>query len=384
MKAICPLFLFYEDILHIFIVLYLFTFVNEFPIKYFYFSNAYIYYIINIELKGGPMSIISERRKLNKAIRKSKTIFLMAHKNLDLDALGSSIGMLKFLQKRRKQVYLIIDDRTHEAGVEKVLRELEGCLNIIRSENLEEYLNPKDKKNLLIVLDTNKQELVQSEKALKKIDNKLVIDHHDLGRTTIKNATLIIDNKVSSTCEMITNLIEYYDIDIDSYYATILLAGIVLDTNNYTLNTMAETFYTSYYLTSLGASAKKVQYLLKQDINEYAERQKLLSSIETINDKIALTKATPYAHYRREELAKVADTLLFFNNIEASFVIGHINKDVIGLSARSLGGYDIGKILEKLGGGGDSYTGAAKFENTTISNVEKELKRIIEEESEGE
>ena len=330
------------------------------------------------------MSIISERRKLNKAIRKSKNIFLMAHKNLDLDALGSSIGMLKYLQKRRKNTYLIIDDRTHEAGVEKVLRELEGCLNIIRSDNLEEHLNPKEKKNLLIILDTNKQELVQSEKALKKIENKIIIDHHDLGKTTIKNATIIVDNKVSSTCEMITNLIEYYDIDIDSYYATILLAGIVLDTNNYTLNTMAETFYTSYYLTSLGASAKKVQYLLKQDINEYAERQKLLSSIETINDKIAITKATPYAHYRREELAKVADTLLFFNNIEASFVIGHINKDVIGLSARSLGGYDIGKILEKLGGGGDSYTGAAKFENTTISNVEKELKRIIEEESEGE
>ena len=309
------------------------------------------------------MSIISERRKINKCIRKSKNIFLMAHRNLDLDALGSSIGMLKFLEKRRKQVYLIIDDRIHEAGVEKVLRELEGCLNIVRSDNLDDYLNEKSNKNLLIILDTNKQELVQSEKALKKIENKLVIDHHDLGRTTIK---------------------EYYDIDIDSYYATILLAGIVLDTNNYTLNTMAETFYTSYYLTSLGASAKKVQYLLKQDINEYAERQKLLSSIETINDKIAITKATPYAHYRREELAKVADTLLFFNNIEASFVIGHINKDVIGLSARSLGGYDISKILEKLGGGGDSYTGAAKFENTTISNVEKELKRIIKEESEGE
>ena len=329
------------------------------------------------------MSIISERRKINRAIRKSKSIFLMAHKNLDLDALGSSIGMLKFLQKRRKQVYLIIDDRVHEAGVEKVLRELEGCINIVRSDNLEDYLNPKANKNLLIVLDTNKTELVQSEKALKKIDNKLIIDHHDLGKTTIKNATIVVDNKISSTCEMVTNLIEYYDIDIDSYYATILLAGIVLDTNNYTLNTTAETFYTSYYLASLGASAKKVQYLLKQDINEYAERQKLLSSIETINDKIAITKATPYAHYRREELAKVADTLLFFNNIEASFVIGHINKDVIGVSARSLGGYDIGKILEKLGGGGDSYTGAAKFENTTISNVEKELKRIIEE-SEGE
>lgn len=328
------------------------------------------------------MSIIKERRKINKALRKSKVIFLMAHKNLDLDALGSSIGMMKFLQKRRKKVYFIIDDRNHEAGVEKVLRELEGCLEIIRSENIDEYLCPKKNKNLLIILDTNKQELVQSDKVLKKIENKLVIDHHDTGKTTIKDATLVIDNKISSTCEMITNLIEYYDIEIDSYYATILLAGITLDTNNYTLNTTANTFYTSYYLTSLGGSAKKVQYLLKQDINEYAERQKLLTSIETINGKVAITKASPYTQYRREDLAKVADTLLFFNNIEASFVIGHINKDTIGISARSLGAYDIANILSKLGGGGDAYGGAATFQDTTISNVEKELKTLIKEEGE--
>lgn len=328
------------------------------------------------------MSIVRQRKKINKAIKHAKTIFIMAHKDLDLDALGSSIGMIQYLKKRRKRVYLIIDDKQHELGVEKVLRELDGCLNIIKSEQLEEYINPNQKKNLLIILDTNKTELVQSELALKKIDNKLVIDHHDLGKTSIKDCIMINDNKVSSTCEMITNLIEYYDIEIDSYYATILLSGIVLDTNNFTLNTNSETFYTSYYLTSLGASAKKVQYLLKQDINEYTERQKLLSSIETINNKIAITKATPYTQYRREDLAKTADTLLFFNNIEASFVIGRIGKETIGISARSLGSYDITKILTKLGGGGDTYGGAAVFTDTTISNVEKELKRLIEEEGE--
>ena len=181
---------------------------------------------------------------------------------------------------------------------------------------------------------------------------------------------------------MITSLIEYYDVEIDSYYATILLSGIVLDTNNYTLNTTAETYYTSYYLASLGASAKKVQYLLKQDIEEYTERQKLLSAIETIDGKIAITKASPHTKYRREDLAKVADTLLFFNNIEASFVIGHLNKDTVGLSARSLGNYDIEKILVKVGGGGDSTQGAAKFEGKTIKEVEKELKEIIKEEGE--
>lgn len=328
------------------------------------------------------MSIVKERGKFNKAIRKAKNIFLMAHKDLDLDALGSSIGMYTVLKKKRKKIYIIIDDRTHEPGVEKVLRELEGCIEVIKSENLDEYLHPRKKKNLLIILDTNKKDLVQSEIALKKIENKLVIDHHDTGKTTIKDATMIIDRKVSSTCEMITSLIEYYDVEIDSYYATILLSGIVLDTNNYTLNTTAETYYTSYYLASLGASAKKVQYLLKQDIGEYTERQKLMSAIETIDGKIAFTKASPYTKYRREDLAKVADTLLFFNNIEASFVIGHLNKDTVGLSARSLGNYDIEKILVKVGGGGDSTQGAAKFEGKTLSEVEKLLKEKIKEEGE--
>ena len=326
------------------------------------------------------MGIIKERNKLNRAIRKAKTIFLMGHKNLDLDALGSQIGMYMILKRKRKKCYIIVDDTDHEPGVEKVLRELEGCLDIIKSDEIESTLYPRSSKNLLVILDTNKTELVQSSLALEKISNKLIIDHHELGPTTIKNAIIIDDKKVSSTCEMITSLVEFYEVELESYYATILLSGIVLDTNNYTLNTNAETYYASYYLSSLGASAKKVQYLLKQDIKEYTERQKLMTSIETIDGKIAFTKATPYSIYRKEDLAKVADTLLFFNNIEASFVIGKIGKDKIGISARSLGNYNINKVLSKIGGGGDSTSGAATFDNTTISKVEQELKKVIKEE----
>lgn len=328
------------------------------------------------------MSIIKERRKVMSAIRKAKTIFLMGHRDLDLDAIGSCIGMYTLLKQKRKKCYIIIDDKTHELGVEKVLRELEGCIDIIKSEDIDKYLYPRDNKNLLIILDTNKTDLVQSKDALKKISNKLIIDHHELGKTTIKDAVIIDDTEASSACEMITQLVELFDIELESYYATILLAGIVLDTNNFTLKTKPETFYSAYYLSSLGGSAKKVQYLLKQDVTEYTERQKLLAGIETINNRIAFTKATPYTVYRREDLAKVADTLLFFNNIEASFVIGKIGKDTVGISARSLGNFDIGRVLEKLGGGGDTYNGAAKFENTTISKVEQELKDILKKEGE--
>ena len=325
------------------------------------------------------MAIIKHRKELNKAIRNAKTIFLMAHKDLDLDALGSSIGMYMILKQEKKDCYIIIDDITHELGVEKVLRELEGCIKIIKSENIEKYMQPKNSKNLLIILDTNKPDLVQNKEMLKAFENKVIIDHHDIGKSSIKDGLMINDTEVSSTCEMITELIEFYDVEIESYYATVLLAGIVLDTNNFTLKTNPETYYAAYYLASLGASAKKVQYLLKQDIEEYTERQKLLAGIETINGRIAITKATQYTIYRREDLAKVADTLLFFNNIEASFVIGKIGKDTVGISARSLGNYEISKILEKIGGGGSNYNGAAKFENMPISKVEQLLKKTIKE-----
>ena len=108
------------------------------------------------------MSIIKQRNALNKAINNSKTVFIMAHKDLDLDALGSSIGMYLLLKGKRKECYIIVDDLTHELGVEKVLRELEGCIKIIKSEDIEKYKNKRDSKNLLIILDTNKAELLQN------------------------------------------------------------------------------------------------------------------------------------------------------------------------------------------------------------------------------
>ena len=187
------------------------------------------------------MSIIKERKKIMNAVRKAKNIFLMGHRDLDLDAIGSCIGLYTLLKQKRKNTYIVIDDKTHELGVEKVLRELEGCIEIVRTEELDKYLNIKDNKNLLIILDTNKIDLVQSKEILKKISNKIVIDHHELGKTTIKDAIIIDDVEASSACEMVTQLIEFYDIELESYYATILLAGIVLDTNNFTLKTKPET-----------------------------------------------------------------------------------------------------------------------------------------------
>lgn len=326
------------------------------------------------------MGNILNKKKIKRIFRKSKKIYLMAHTNLDLDALGSCIGLYNILN-RKKECFIIIDDKEHELGVKKVLKELDGCLNIIESKQIDK--EKIGKKNLLVILDTNNQSMVQNSKIIDFFDKKLVIDHHEVSKKTIKDAELFIKTDASSTCEIITDLIEYYDIDTDSYYATLLLAGIVLDTNNFTLKTSPNTYYSAYYLSCLGASAKKVQYLLKQDINEYAESQKLLTNIEMYNSSIAISKGNAKTIYRKEELARTASTLLYFNDVESSFVIGKVDKDKVGVSARSFGNKNIEKIIEKLGGGGDDYHCATVINKKTINEVEKMIKDEIKKQ-EGE
>ena len=125
------------------------------------------------------MAIIKEKSKLMKMIKKSKKIFIMAHKNMDLDALGSSVGLYNILQTKKKDCYLVINEKNHEAGVEKVLNELTGILDIIRGEDIEEKLDSNPNKNLLIILDTNNKELVQDKEILHKISRKVIIDHHN-------------------------------------------------------------------------------------------------------------------------------------------------------------------------------------------------------------
>ena len=325
------------------------------------------------------MKIVEQKRNLKKKFKQAKNIFIMAHKDLDLDALGSSIGMYFMLEKMHKNCFLIIDDKRHELGVEKILQELEGCLHIITSQQIEENLYIRSRKNLLLILDTNKEDLIQSKEVLDYFDEdiRIIIDHHDLGDTSITADMRIIDNETSSTCEMICNLIESYQIKLEPYYATLVLSGIVLDTNNFTLKTTAETYYAAYYLTSLGASPRKVQYLIKQDIKDYTERQKVITNVDIIDERIAVAKGSPYTIYHKEELAKIADTLLFFNDIEVSFVIGKTADKTIAISGRSLGKYNVATMLEPLGGGGDKIGGAAKIENSTIGKVEQKLLQVI-------
>ena len=195
------------------------------------------------------MRIIEQRKQLSKKIKKAKTIFIMAHQDLDLDALGSSIGFYSILEKMGKNCYLIIDDKRNELGVSKILKELDGCIGIIKGDDVCNHLYSRIGQNLLLILDTNKKELLQNQSVLDYFDEEhmIIIDHHDKGPTSLTAGLEIIDQEVSSTCEMVANLMECYQVKIDPYYSTLVLSGIVLDTNNFTLKTTEETYYAAYF-----------------------------------------------------------------------------------------------------------------------------------------
>jgi c-di-AMP phosphodiesterase-like protein len=305
--------------------------------------------------------------KIKHRIKKSKNIFIVAHQNLDLDAIGACIGMSSICTHFHKKSYIIVDDTKHELGVSKLLKEIENSYTLIKSSDIPKYYQ---KNSILVIVDTNKAHLLQNDKILHYFNHIIILDHHQESDQTINCSLKIINEQISSACEIITNLIEKYKVNIDSKTATFILSGIVLDTCNFTVKTNSNTYQAAYYLTENKADPKKVQYYLKQDIKDYIVRQKVITEVKVMKDKYAVSVAP----------AKIKYTLLQFNNIEASFVLGNRIDGGIGLSARSEGLVNVGNIAEMLGGGGDNHDAAAQIKDKTLTEVEEELISLIEAE----
>ena len=319
------------------------------------------------------MELLEKKEQLNELIDKSSSIFIMGHRYLDLDALGGSIGVYEYVKAKGKNPTIIINDRSFEKGVKKAL---DGFKNKYDIENGSKAKKRINKDSLLIIVDTNKEYLVQDRFLIPLFSNIAVIDHHDPNSQSMTEGLIIIDRYSSSTCEMLTDLLDKENIEINSSVATLLLSGIVLDTNNFVIKTNANTYRTSYLLANQGADPAYVQYLLKQDIKQYVQRQKVITNVKQIRN-IALSCGKSAIKYRREDLAKIADTLLQFDKIGASFVIGRLEDGSIGISARSLGQVDVGKILETFNGGGDENEAGARIEKANIKEIEGQLIRII-------
>ncbi|MDT8862809.1 DHH family phosphoesterase [Alkalihalobacillus sp. MEB130] len=345
---------------------------------------------------GGKSNALEKRtrvraRVISHALRdfvlESEQVFIMGHKNPDMDAIGAAIGVQKIADVNETEGFIILDHNDINHDVQKLMEEV-GDHDDLWSKFITpaEALEQVTPDTLLIVVDTHKPSLVMEPALLDKVERIIVLDHHRRGEEFIADPVLVyMEPYASSTAELVTELLEYQPkkLRMDRLEATALLAGIIVDTKSFAVRTGARTFDAASFLRSNGADTALVQTLLKEDLEHYIKRSKLVESAEYYRKGLAIATAGEEETYSQIIIAQAADTLLNMRDIVASFVISKRKDGVISISARSLGDVNVQLIMERLDGGGHLSNAATQLENVTIGEAKEQLQQAIDDYLEG-
>ncbi|WP_374723050.1 DHH family phosphoesterase [Peribacillus tepidiphilus] len=349
-----------------------------------------------VKFYGGKTNPVEKRtrvraRVISHAIKDiivdSDKVIVMGHKYPDMDAIGASIGIQKVAQMNEREAFIVINFQEIDMGVQRLMQEIKQ-----KPELYSKFITPEEALDmitddtLLVVVDTHKPSMVIEEKILREAEKIIVIDHHRRGEEFISNSLLVyMEPYASSTAELVTELLEYQPkrSKIDMLEATALLAGIVVDTKSFTLRTGSRTFDAASYLRAHGADTVLVQKFLKENVDTYIKRAKLIESVSFYKDGIAIAKGSSEQMNDQILIAQAADTLLTMDGVIASFVISKRSEDVIGISARSLGDINVQVIMEDLEGGGHLTNAATQLHGISIDEAEQRLRAAIDAYLEG-
>ncbi|MFX3674344.1 MAG: DHH family phosphoesterase [Paenisporosarcina sp.] len=349
-----------------------------------------------VKFYGGKTNPVEKRTRvrarvishaLRDLIQDSDQVFVMGHKLPDMDAIGASVGVRKMAEMNKINGYVVVDFDELDQSVTRLMDEVRGKPELFeRFISPEEALSKLTDQSLLVVVDTHKPSMVIDERLLNKSEKVVVIDHHRRGEEFISNTMLVyMEPYASSTAELVTELLEYqpkHD-KITMLEATAMLAGIIVDTKSFTLRTGARTFEAASYLRTNGADTVLVQRLLKEDIETYIERSKIVQTVEFFREGIAIGNGEEDSTYSQVLIAQTADILLTMKGVSASFVVAKKDNGIVGISARSLGDINVQLIMEKLGGGGHLTNAACQLQIGTIDEAMDQLKQAIIEIVEG-
>jgi len=324
---------------------------------------------------------------LKEIMLESDKVIIMGHKHPDMDAIGAAIGIRKVAQMNQREGYVVLNFNEIDNGVKRLMKEIKVNSDLhSRFITPEEAIEMATEDTLLVVVDTHKPSLVIEERLLNKMDKVVVIDHHRRGEDFIKNPLLVyMEPYASSTAELVTELLEYQPKHekITMLEATSLLAGIIVDTKSFTLRTGSRTFDAASYLRAQGADTVLVQKFLKEDVDTYIKRSRLIESVKFFREGVAIAKAEEDVIYDPVLIAQAADTLLTMDEVIASFVISKRDPETIGISARSLGDVNVQIIMENLNGGGHLTNAATQIKQASVLEAEEQLKEALNDYFEG-
>lgn len=315
--------------------------------------------------------------KLNEIIKEYDSFIIMGHKDPDLDSLGSALGLCEIIESFNKKAYLFLDDKhleDYNSNINQAFQKMEKTIICVNERSYKKI----EGKILLIITDVHSQDRLEYPDLCDKFDT-IVLDHHIKNKNYIKNTKFIyIDSNLSSMSELITYYSEYVNIDLDNVIATILLAGIEIDTNSFNLKTTSRTYEAASTLMEMGADSILKQELLKETKEEYIKRANFIKNSFMINDNMAMCIINGLTESKN--LAEVSEEMLNFEDIVASFTLGKITEDTIGISARSLGSTDVSIVMKELGGGGHNSNAAAQLKGKTLKEVKQMIIDIVNKE----
>ena len=338
---------------------------------------------MNFDFYGGRNKEADHRSKVRSRITatslleligQSSQVFIMGHKNADLDAVGAAIGVSCLCRKKDKPFHIVLDMEMNVAG-----KLIEQAQEVAEYKNAfisgQEALLRCDNRSVLIVVDTNRPDQVENKHLLEAITSVCVIDHHRRAADYITPVVVNLHEPyASSASELITELLQYAveKKDILPIEAKALMAGIFLDTKSFNVRTGERTFEAAAYLRQIGADTVEVKKLLQNDFQDTMAKYQIIKSARLYRAEIAI--AALNAGTSRALAAQAADELLNISGISASFVLYPSEENVI-ISARSIGEANVQVILEPLGGGGNTATAGAQIPNITVKEA---LDRLVQ------
>lgn len=342
-----------------------------------------------LEFYGGKNSKGVERNKvkarvisqaLEKMIKESSEVFVMGHKNPDMDCFGAGLGVMAICKELKKDCYMVLED------VPVTIKNVYDRVRVGEPSYINMMISPEKaydicKDTSLVILVDNSRKLSTEAPYLLDVTSKIVvIDHHRMGKDFVENPMLTyLEPYASSACELVTEIIYYMfeKVDVNKLVAEALLAGIVVDTKNFYYQTGVRTFEMASYLKRFGADSIAVKHLFKDNFNTIKLKSNVLSNAISYRNYICIGVFPEELEESMLIAAQSADDLLGVLDIECSFVLTIVSGQ-IHISGRSLGKISVQLILEKLGGGGH-YTSAGARLNCSMEEAIEKLKRAIDE-----
>lgn len=342
----------------------------------------------NYEFYGGKTKAVEKRNRVKARviahafrplIDDCSRVFIMGHRFPDMDAYGAAIGVYRAVLNRGKDAYIILND-INEAivNVHDVFKDNDTYHFITTDEALEMI----EEDALIVVVDTHRPSFTEAPAVLNTGAQIVMIDHHRRGTEFIDNAVLkYTEPYASSTSELVTEILQYMEdtMRLEKQEAEALLAGITVDTKNFTFQTGVRTFEAASLLRRFGADTTVVRQLFQDDLSTFIHKSNIVRNAKIFDNDVAISVYDEDVPNAQLVAAQGADDLLNIRGISTSFVIGRKSDEMIFISGRSLGETNVQVILEKIGGGGHMTVAGAQFEGKTIDEVKDMLLKAVQE-----